>query len=213
MRCRTASGWSWTLLVDNVAARCRYRTWNDVGCESRRKGGWGRDSSDGQRRGWRQRGANPFKSTQLRQWGFICYLEGHIVSRRERTDRLRRASDSVASTERRRHRGRFSTERLYHPAFYFTTPHRRKNGFGNTGIEFFLRSPCLLLLLYHSLFSPSSLFFSFYFVTRPSPILPKIVPMHAFSISGQRRLFRGYRLYLSFKGCICLRTSWPLVAV
>lgn len=27
-----------------------------------------------------ERGANPFKSTQLRQWGFICYLEGHIVT-------------------------------------------------------------------------------------------------------------------------------------
>lgn len=43
---------------------------------------------------WRSR-ANPFKSTQLRQWGFICYLGGHIVSRRERTDRLRRASDGA----------------------------------------------------------------------------------------------------------------------
>jgi len=43
--------------------------------------------------------ANPFKSTQLRQWGFICYLGGHIVSRRERTDRLRRASDGAAPRE------------------------------------------------------------------------------------------------------------------
>lgn len=43
--------------------------------------------------------ANPFKSTQLRQWGFICYLGGHIVSRRERTDRLRRASDGAGPRE------------------------------------------------------------------------------------------------------------------
>lgn len=49
--------------------------------------------------GVRRSRANPFKSTQLRQWGFICYLGGHIVSRRERTDRLRRASDGAAPRE------------------------------------------------------------------------------------------------------------------
>lgn len=50
-------------------------------------------------RGRQRSRANPFKSTQLRQWGFICYLGGHIVSRRERTDRLRRASDGLARRE------------------------------------------------------------------------------------------------------------------
>lgn len=49
--------------------------------------------------GVRRSRANPFKSTQLRQWGFICYLGGHIVSRRERTDRLRRASDGAGPRE------------------------------------------------------------------------------------------------------------------
>lgn len=52
--------------------------------------------------GVRRSRANPFKSTQLRQWGFICYLGGHIVSRRERTDRLRRASDGADPREPRR---------------------------------------------------------------------------------------------------------------
>lgn len=56
---------------------------------------------EGGGRGRQRSRANPFKSTQLRQWGFICYLGGHIVSRRERTDRLRRASDGLARREPR----------------------------------------------------------------------------------------------------------------
>ena len=61
------------------------------------RGDGGRDGGEG--RGRQRSRANPFKSTQLRQWGFICYLGGHIVSRRERTDRLRRASDGLAPEE------------------------------------------------------------------------------------------------------------------
>lgn len=59
--------------------------------------------------------ANPFKSTQLRQWGFICYLGGHIVSRRERTDRLRRASDGAGPREPAPTEDAAPRERLYLP--------------------------------------------------------------------------------------------------
>lgn len=59
----------------------------------------GEPKGGGEGRGRQRSRANPFKSTQLRQWGFICYLGGHIVSRRERTDRLRRASDGTAPGE------------------------------------------------------------------------------------------------------------------
>lgn len=62
-----------------------------------KRGGETRGGGEG--RGRQRSRANPFKSTQLRQWGFICYLGGHIVSRRERTDRLRRASDGLAPGE------------------------------------------------------------------------------------------------------------------
>lgn len=92
--------------------------------------------------------ANPFKSTQLRQWGFICYLGGHIVSRRERTDRLRRASDGAAPREpaptaRRRSKGTTLSPYtpLQFPPFYFTAATllvvdvaaiRQKSGFAVT---------------------------------------------------------------------------------
>lgn len=68
--------------------------------------------------------ANPFKSTQLRQWGFICYLGGHIVSRRERTDRLRRASDGAGPREPAPTENAAPRERLYLPPvpFPFPTP-------------------------------------------------------------------------------------------
>lgn len=84
--------------------------------------------------GLRRSRANPFKSTQLRQWGFICYLGGHIVSRRERTDRLRRASDGAGPREPAPTDDVAPRERLYLPRipfpflppsphpFYFTAP-------------------------------------------------------------------------------------------
>lgn len=65
--------------------------------------------------GVRRSRANPFKSTQLRQWGFICYLGGHIVSRRERTDRLRRASDGAGPREPAPTEDAAPRERLYLP--------------------------------------------------------------------------------------------------
>lgn len=70
--------------------------------------------------------ANPFKSTQLRQWGFICYLGGHIVSRRERTDRLRRASDGAGPREPAPTEDAAPRERLYLPRVPspFLTPSR-----------------------------------------------------------------------------------------
>lgn len=66
--------------------------------------------------------ANPFKSTQLRQWGFICYLGGHIVSRRERTDRLRRASDGAAPREPAPTADVAPRERLYPPTPPYSFP-------------------------------------------------------------------------------------------
>lgn len=69
--------------------------------------------------GVRRSRANPFKSTQLRQWGFICYLGGHIVSRRERTDRLRRASDGAGPREPAPTEDAAPRERLYLPRIPF----------------------------------------------------------------------------------------------
>lgn len=72
--------------------------------------------------GVRRSRANPFKSTQLRQWGFICYLGGHIVSRRERTDRLRRASDGAGPREPAPTENAAPRERLYLPRIPFPFP-------------------------------------------------------------------------------------------
>lgn len=72
--------------------------------------------------GVRRSRANPFKSTQLRQWGFICYLGGHIVSRRERTDRLRRASDGASPREPAPTEDAAPRERLYLPCTPFPSP-------------------------------------------------------------------------------------------
>ena len=103
-RCAVYGGWNESLVVEEgryraVEANKRERVNEREGI--RRSGQQQQPKASSVRmRVAEKRGANPFKSTQLRQWGFICYLEGHIVSPRERTDRLRRASDSAASTER-----------------------------------------------------------------------------------------------------------------
>lgn len=93
--------------------------------------------------------ANPFKSTQLRQWGFICYLGGHIVSRRERTDRLRRASDGIAPRE--------------------PVPTADAVPRGTTLFSFFSSTSTsfLLLLLYHSILIPS---FPLFYFTATNPL-------------------------------------------
>lgn len=119
------------------------------------------------------------------------------MSLRERTDRLRRATDSAASTERRRDG----------TAFYFTTPVAVKtdlkipasNSFFTRLVFFFYHSQfrASVLLVSFLLFYLLALFpsFSLYILLRA----PEIVAMNAFSISGERRLFRGYRYDRAWK--------------
>lgn len=148
--------------------------------------------------GVRRSRANPFKSTQLRQWGFICYLGGHIVSRRERTDRLRRASDGAGPREPVPTEDAAPRERLY-------LPHASPFRFPRPPLLFYGRHPTPVVDV-AAIRQKSG-----FAVTRPRRNFPRIAhtshpiprPSPAlFSVSFSFRNFRWKNMALCLRFCI-----------
>lgn len=158
--------------------------------------------------GVRRSRANPFKSTQLRQWGFICYLGGHIVSRRERTDRLRRASDGAGPREPAPTEDAAPRERLYLPRVPFPFPTTPVHPL--TPLLFYGRHPTLVVDV-AAIRQKSG-----FAVTRPRRNFPRIAhtlsplprPSAAlFSFSFSFRNFRWKNMAFCSRFCIVSKPS------